>query len=76
MGVVGVMEWSIYDGLGVVWRVLIIPAYVVLLGAAVVGHALGTWAALPAMVLLVAVPDLVLYRLRRAKRTQTQRRLW
>jgi hypothetical protein len=66
MAVVGIMEWSIYDGFGVVWRVLIIPSYAVLMIGVLAAHVAGPWAVLPTAIVIVAGADFVIYRMRRA----------
>lgn len=59
-----VFDWGVYEGLGVIWRLLVIPSYLVWLVAVALARPLGPWAATPVFVGTLVLGDLVVRRLR------------
>jgi hypothetical protein len=71
MAVGGVLGWNMYEGLGLIWRVLIIPSYAVLMAAVIVSRPLGSWATIPVFVGMLVAGDLLAHGIRRTTRAAT-----
>ena len=68
MALGGAMEWNMYEGFGVIWRVLTLPSYAVLMAALLIVGPLGPWAVIPALIGTLVAGDLAINVLRRAGR--------
>lgn len=64
----GAMEWNMYEGLGVIWRMLILPSYAVFMAALLIAGPFGPWAVIPVFIGILVAGDLAIYMLRRAQR--------